>query len=556
MTPDLKRAPSIDATATRRHLLKGAAALGLAATGLPSRPFAPVAAAPARQSNSKTLTIAVNGSATNLDPHSSYEYRSTLAIRGPFEGLITLDGGAMDKYAGVIAESWSPNADKSVWTFKIRPNVTFQDGSPCDAEACRLSFERFLTLGLGPVNVIGRFVADPKQITAPDASTLVFDLGTPQPVFEAAMSSQYGPLIVNAKAAKAHEENGDWGDAWAQTSSEGLGTGPYTITDFEPGSSLTLARYDNYWRGWEGSEFDQIVVRVVEEDATRRELIEQGAVDIIDNLTPEGLQALEQNPDVVVNAEYNTEVYYLTMTVGGPLEKPEARQAMCATFPYDDVITGVFKGYAKRAIGPVAELCRGFAPDTPVFQTDLDKAKELFAKAGVTEGTTISLMQESGDENLKATTQLLQANLAKIGITLDIQNVDYGTASAMFYGDAPVEERPSLQSGFWWPDYDDAYNHLYPQVACASWGSKGANAGFYCNKQVDADLAKAKDAVDDATYMSALADAQKILSVDDPSAIYYMQPKWTTILRKDINGFVFNPIYQGTYDFYRLRRKS
>jgi peptide/nickel transport system substrate-binding protein len=556
MTPNRKRALSIDATATRRHLLKGAAALGLAATVLPSRAFAPIAAAPARQSDAKTLTIAVNGTPTNLDPHVSYDYRSTLAIRGPFEGLITLDGGAMDKYAGVIAESWSPNADKSVWTFKIHPNVTFQDGSPCDAEACRLSFERFLTLGMGPVNVIGRFVADPKQITAPDASTLVFDLGSPQPMFEAAMSSQYGPLIVNAKAAKAHEENGDWGDAWAQTNSEGLGTGPYTISDFEPGSSLTLARYDPYWRGWEGSEFDQIVVRVVEEDATRRELIEQGTADIVDSLTPEALQALEQNPDVVVDAEYNTEVYYLTLTVGGPLEKPEARQAMCAAFPYDDVVTGVFKGYAKRAIGPVAELCRGFAPDTPVFQTDLDKAKELFAKAGVAEGTTISLMQESGDENLKATTQLFQANLAKIGITLDIQNVDYGTQSAMFYGDAPVEERPSVISNFWWPDYDDAYNHLYPQVACASWGSKGANGGFYCNKQVDADLAKAKDAADDATYMAALADAQKILSVDDPSSIYYMQPKWTTILRKDIDGFVFNPIYQGTYDFYRLRRKS
>jgi ABC-type transport system substrate-binding protein len=85
-------------------------------------------------------------------------------------------------------------------------------------------------------------------------------------------------------------------------------------------------------------------------------------------------------------------------------------------------------------------------------------------------------------------------------------------------------------------------------------GLERANAGFYCNKQVDADLATAKDAADDATYLKALADAQKILSVDDPASIYYLQPKWTTVLRHDIEGFVFNPIYQGTYDFYRLRR--
>jgi peptide/nickel transport system substrate-binding protein len=460
-------------TPTRRAVLKGAAALGLAATALPAGRIAPAAAAPARQSNPKTLTIAPNGAPTNLDPHVAYDYRSSLAIRGPFEGLIILDGGAMDQYVGVIAESWSPNADKSTWTFKIRKGVTFQDGTPCDAEACRLSFERFLTMGLGPVNVIGRFVSDPKQITAPDATTLVFDLKQPQPMFEAAVSAQYGPLIVNAKAAKAHEQNGDWGTGWAATTSDGLGTGPYTITNYEPGNGAELARYAKYWRGWEGSEFDHIVLRVVEEDTTRRQLIEQGGVDIVDNLTPEALQALEKNPDVVVNAEYNTEVYYLTLTEGGSLKTPEARQAMCYAFPYDDVVTGVYKGYAKRAIGPVAELCRGFAKDTPTIDTDLDKAKALFAKAGVAPGTTISLMQENGDQNLKAVAQLLQANLAKIGITLDIQAVDYATASAMLFGDAPVEQRPGVQSNFWWPDYDDAYNHLYPQVSCDAWGSKG-----------------------------------------------------------------------------------
>ena len=541
--------------ATRRGVLSGAAALGLAAA-LPGAPTAPAAAAPGRQADPKTLTLALYGAPVNLDPHSAYDYRSAIAIRGPFEGLIALVGSETDKYVGVIAESWSPNADKSVWTFKIRDGVTFQDGTPCDAEACRLSFERFLTMGLGPVNVIGRFVADPKQITAPDAQTLVFDLGKPQPVFEAAIASGNGPLIVNTAVAKAHEVDGDWGTGWATLNSEGLGTGPYRIADFEPGASLTMQRYENYWGGWTGDEFDGIVLRVVEEDATRRQLVEQGGADIVDNLTPEALQALGQNPDVTVDRSYSTEVMYMVLTVGGALATSEARQAMCAAFPYDDVVSGVYMGYGKRAIGPVAEVTRGFAPETPVFATDLDQAKALFAKAGVAEGTTITLMQESGDEKSKAVTQLFQANLAKVGVTLDIQTVDYGTTSGMFFSDVPAEERPGVQMGFWWPDYNDAYNHLYAQVACDSWGSKGANAGFYCNKQVDADLATARDAADDATYMTALASAQRILSHDDPSGIYYLQPQWTTVLRRSVENFVFNPIYIGTYDFYRLRRKA
>ena len=541
--------------ATRRGVLSGAAALGLAAA-LPGAPTAPAAAAPGRQADPKTLTLALYGAPVNLDPHSAYDYRSAIAIRGPFEGLIALVGNETDKYVGVVAESWSPNDDKSIWTFKIRDGVTFQDGTPCDAEACRLSFERFLTMGLGPVNVIGRFVADPKQITAPDAQTLVFDLGKPQPVFEAAIASGNGPLIVNTAVAKAHEVDGDWGTGWATLNSEGLGTGPYRIADFEPGASLTMQRYENYWGGWTGDEFDGIVLRVVEEDATRRQLVEQGGADIVDNLTPEALQALGQNPDVTVDRSYSTGVMYMVLTVGGALATSEARQAMCAAFPYDDVVSGVYMGYGKRAIGPVAEVTRGFAPETPVFATDLDQAKALFAKAGVAEGTTITLMQESGDEKSKAVTQLFQANLAKVGVTLDIQTVDYGTTSGMFFSDVPAEERPGVQMGFWWPDYNDAYNHLYAQVACDSWGSKGANAGFYCNKQVDADLATARDAADDATYMTALASAQRILSHDDPSAVYYLQPQWTTVLRRSVEGFVFNPIYIGTYDFYRLRRKA
>ncbi len=96
---------------------------------------------------------------------------------------------------------------------------------------------------------------------------------------------------------------------------------------------------------------------------------------------------MAQNPDVVVDASYSVEVYYLTMTVGGPLEKPEARQAMCAAFPYDEVISGVFKGYAKRAIGP-APNCARLHPDTPSLPPTWTRRKTV-TKAGVAEGTTI-----------------------------------------------------------------------------------------------------------------------------------------------------------------------
>ncbi|MBA3414482.1 MAG: hypothetical protein H0U10_04560, partial [Chloroflexia bacterium] len=297
---------------SRRGILCGAAALGLAA------PLARFPYGVAARQEGRTLTIAMNGAPTNLDPHSSYDYRSALAIRGPYETLIALDGSATDRYVGAIAESWSANEDGSVWTFSIRPGVVFQNGDPCDAEAVRLSFERFLTLGLGPVDVVARFVDDPTRITAPDASTVVFDLGRPQPIFEAAIASQYGPLIVNAALAREFEAEGDWGDLYMQTNAaEGFGTGPYRITEFEPGNFCVMEQFAEYWGGWDGAEFATVALRVVEENETRRQLIEQGEVDIVDNLTPEALATLEINPDLVLDRSYSTQVAYMMLTEAG-----------------------------------------------------------------------------------------------------------------------------------------------------------------------------------------------------------------------------------------------
>ncbi len=536
---------------TRRQVFRRAAALGVAAPTIQAL----LAAAPAgAQADTATLTLALDGSPVDLDPHSAYDFRSALANRGPYEQLIALKGDKTDEYVGVIAERWEANADKSVWTFHIRPGVTFHDGSPCDAEAVRASYERLLALGLGPVNVISRFVSDPKQLTAPDERTVVFDLGKPQPLFEAALSSQYGPQIVNVRAVMEHEEEGDFGHGWAQINAEGLGTGPYRIVQFEPEQQLVMERHEGYWGGWEGEHFDRIVLRVVPENATRRQLVEQGEVDIVDNLTPEDLQALEQNPDLVVDRSYSAKVEYFLLTVAGPLQDPKARQAMCYAFPYEEVINGVYKGYGKRAIGPVAELIRGFDPGTFTYATDLAKAKQLFTEAGVAEGTEITLMQESGDENVKTAAQLFQANLEQVGIKLTVETVDSTAYVSMLYGDAPVEERPLAMHWFWWPDYNDAWNYLSPIVSCEAWGSKGGNGGYYCNERVEELLEQSRDAEDPAAYQQALSELQQILTRDDPPAIYYMQPQSTTVLRNDVAGFVFNPIYIGTYDLYRLHR--
>jgi peptide/nickel transport system substrate-binding protein len=551
MTNTHKRCP---APLTRRHLLQGAAAAGMTAPLASLADPSHLLAAPARQEgNGSTLIVGLDASPSDLDPQSQYDYRSTIVIRNVYEGLVGLVGSATDEFEGLVAESWEANDDQSVWTFKIRPGLTFHDGSPCDSAAVKASYERLLAMGRGAVGVVSRFVSDPAQMETPDAETIVFNLGSPQPLFLSALAATYGVQVVNTNVVLDHEVDGDFGNAWLQLNAEGTGTGAWKLVSFEPGQEVILERNPDYWRGWDGNHFDRIIIRVVEESATMRELLEAGDVDIIDrySVNYEWIEDLQQNPALQVDLGDSTEISFLIMTVAGPLESPEARQAMNYAYPYQEIIDGVLNGYARRANSPVAPEVLGY-PEDAFFETDLDRARELLAAAGVAEGTELIAATTTNSDTTSL--ELFQANLAEIGITLTIEALDQGTYVGMIYGDAPVEERPHFMGQSWWPDYNDAWNGVYPLVSCEAWGSKGANSGYYCNEDVERLLTESQNASTLEDYEAILGEMLTIISRDDPPAIYAAQPTWPTVLQANIEGYFFNPINIGTYDFWKLSR--
>jgi peptide/nickel transport system substrate-binding protein len=504
--------------------------------------------------NPTTLVLVTNRAPSDLDPHSAYDLGSGVALQGPYEGLIRLKPGTTGVYEPLLAESWSVNEDKSVWTFRLREGVTFHDGTPLDSEVARASFERLLHLGLGPSTVLGRFVDDPAQITATDARTLVFDLGQPQPLFEAALASAYGTAIVNVAALRDQEVDADWGHGWAVTNSAGLGTGPYRVDAFDVENGVVLRRYDDYWGGWQRDQFDQIVIRVVIEQETRRLLIENGDADIATTLPLQAIPDLKQHPELIADHRYTMAVLNMRMTVAGPLESAQARQALCWAFPYDEVITGVFEGYAKRAIGPVAELSQGFAPETFRYSTDLGRARSLLQVAGIEEGTTLTLLLLAGNADTAAIAELFQANLSQVGMTLAVQVVDAATFVGVAFSDMPTEERPNLFLTLGQPDYNDGWNQLWPQVSCMAW--QDGNLGHYCNAQVEQLLDQAQSAAEPFAYQQALDEIQRIVTYDDPAAIHLAQLEWLTVLRHDVAGFAPNLVTSEIIDFYGLRRRG
>jgi peptide/nickel transport system substrate-binding protein len=554
---------------SRRQLLETGLKLGLAspviislieaapkpAAAAPAAPDARLVSAGAAQESSGNFTILLTSGTEDIDPHYTYSEIASAVALLVYDMLIILRGDSTDEFDPRLAESWEVSDDQTTYTFKLFPNVTFHDGTPANAQAVKDSYTRWIELGGSPVNVITRFVETPDEMEVVDDTTLRFNLASPQPLFLAAMASSYGPMVISPTAiAENATEDDPLAHLWAQQFA--IGSGPYMLESNSLNEGIILNRYENYRHGWEGNHFDQVVFRVVPENATRRQLIESGEADgTANNLTVDDLVALRDNPAVQV-IEYASTFVNWTIMNAPRLMTPEVRQGFSYAFPYDDVQNSVYQGLLQRS-GPIPDGVRGFDPDVFLYQTDLERAKELILSGGFAEGDTFEYMTDANLETAQTVAQLFQANVAAMGFNLEIISVDYSTIESTIYGDAPAEERPHFIAPWgWWPDYNDPWNQLWPNFTEANIGGGGSNGGYWMNPRFEEIMAEAENYEDEERLQELMIEAQNILTELDPPAIYLGQIVRYTVLGADIQGFVPNPLYLDAFNVYDMSRAS
>jgi len=550
---------------SRRDVLERGLKLGISAAaitalmaaapevGAAPRPLSLRDLARSQGTSTGTFTMLRAEGAPDLDPHYQYNNANAAILLATTEMLIQYKGESTFDYEPMLAESWEASADNSTYIFKIFPNVTFHDGDPCTSAEVKASFDRLLIMNSAVANVVNRFVPDPAMLEIVDDLTVRFNLGKPQPLFLAALASSYGPFIINPKYVEEHKTDDDpWAHEYYLQGS--VGTGPYKLVENNVNERVTMQKYDGYHGGWEGPHFDELIVRVVPEIATRRQLIESGDADAtVQNLTPEDYDSLKSNQDVQVVPAPSTAVWWTMMNVPR-LKTPEVRQGFTYAFPYKEVQEGVYKGLIKRT-GPIASTVRGYDPDVFLYQTDLTKAKELILAGGFAEGDTFEYIFSAGEATERAIAELFQANVQQMGFNLEISEIDGTSYQDLVYGDAPAEDHPHFMGGWgWWPDYNDAWNQLVPNFAASSVAGGGSNAGYYVNDRFEEILKQTANYTDENEYNALMKEAQQILTELDPPAMYYGEIQWTTVLRADITGFTFNPLYLSAYPYYRMSR--
>jgi len=537
--------------------LAGAAILELAGRA----PAAAAAPAPAPfprpaalgQGDPARFTFVRDDSIPDLDLYWDYNEGAGGINLAVYENLIQYKDSTTDEYVGALATEWSVSDDGASYTFTLHPDVRFHSGDPLTAQTVKDSYARVLGIGRSISGVLSRFVTDPAQIAVLDETTVRFDLGRPQPLFLPALASAFGTWIVNPRHVEENRTDEDpWAHEWYRQNVDG--TGPWKLREFSLDEVIVLERNPDYREPWEDGQFEEVVLRFVPEVAVRQQLIEQGEIDATtNNLTPEMLEGLSQNPELDVFTYDSTLSSWVAMNAAR-LSR-EARIGFSWAFPYQDVIDGAYKGLLKRS-GPVPTTLRGYDPGEFLYQTDLPKAKALLAEAGLAEGETFEYVIEAGNPIEEVVALLFQANLQSIGYDLEIASLDSATFLATRYSSAPGEEIPHFLGGVgWWPDYNDPWNQLYPSFVEASIGS--GNCSYWVNDRFEELMAQAAAYTDEAELETIMKEALNILTEQDPPAIYYGTRLWYTVLRNDIDGFGWNPLYLSSYHPLRdLRRET
>lgn len=418
----------------RRKFLAGTAAAGAAvATGV-----GPIAAAPGTgsaravrmQDNQPSIIIGTLGEAQTINPFlSANESESDWRCKMLYDEFVHINPATYAPEPG-IAESWT--IDNLTFTFKIRDNATFSDGSDLTADDVAFTYEQYLNPANASPRAIKFMVVKGAQeyadgtadsvagITVVDPKTIAIELVEPNAAF--LYNQRY--IFVVPKALVGDQTGPD--AAFYQTP---VGAGPYVYQSWAVGSDFVATANPHYWQ--EGKPSIKSFTHRVIADANSLVLaLQSGDIDASNYPAPTSKAELEGNADLqVLIPPFASPNGWLFNTTVPALSTAEARLAIAmaldtATFAADSLL-----GIGKPGNGPIAPDSWAYYKELTPIPYDVAQAKELIAKAGVAEGTKIHFNVNQGNVLREDWLTYTQQALKEIGIDVQPDLLEYATLS-------------------------------------------------------------------------------------------------------------------------------
>ncbi len=389
----------------RRDFIKRATALGLAAA-IPGALIAEEAraAAPKRggtlrqglRGGSTSDTLFAGGGGDTHNVNTSWQIMNNLTEITP-EGEVV----------GELAESWETSADAAQWTFKLRKGVEFHNGKSLEAQDIIDSInvhrgEDSKSTGKGLVTGIEDIKADGKD-------TVVFTLKSGNADFAYVLTDYHFPI------GPAGTTGADW--------DKGIGTGPFVLTDWEPGVRSAGKRNPNYFK--EGKPyFDEVQTLHVADSTARVTALKTGAVDVIDEPDLRTLHLIEKSAGLNVHETNGAKHFTYPMRMDTPpFDNSDVRQALKYAIDREAILQTLLRGHGYLGNDhPIPRNQRFFASELPQRAYDPDKAKFHLKQAGL---DSLEVTMHAGDIYSGGVdgAVLYQEHAAKAGINIKVERV-------------------------------------------------------------------------------------------------------------------------------------
>lgn len=490
---------------------------------------------------SGTLSWAVPTAIETLDPQASFSLTTGMAVgRNIFDRLVQVDEN-LEIVPG-LATAWDVSDDGRSWTFDLREDVEFHDGSPFTAESVKFSIDR----ALDPDNglVAGNFAfGGVTEVEVVDEHTVV--LHTEEPVAALLTNIADGGLgsIISPNSIG---DDGEFGDP--------IGTGPLRFVSWQPDVDLVLERNPDYWG--EGPDYEQLEIITSTEGSTRVNELEAGEVDLISLVPIQDIGRVEAANSIEMAAEPATTMVYVAMnTARAPFDELEVRQAFNYAVNKESIIDNVLGGLGRVPDSPLAS---GYPMHTSVMTYDYspERAVELLESAGWQEGA--DGVREKDGQRLEATlrygegnieqgnamVQTIASNLEEIGADIEIEAMEFSTFSEE--NRMPLEDS-SVEMALARFGTGDPDTYMGSTLHTDAHPPAGNNFAFYSNSEVDAALDAGSSSFDTDERRPHYEEAQRLVMEDAPW-IFLTERREAVAWHEDVSGIRFIPTSAGLID--------
>ena len=439
------------------------------------------------------------------------------------EGLLDYDFDFKPRPA--LAESWTLSPDGKTYTFKLRRGVSWHDGKAFTAADVKFSLEEIWK----KLHPRGRTTfAKVTAVDTPDPATVVVRLSDPTPMLLTALSSYESQVlpkhVYDGKDFTTHP-----------ALNAPIGTGPFVFKEWKKGEYIRLEKNPGYWD--KGKPYlDAIVVRIIPDGAARAAALEKGEVQLgVFNPVPmSDVKRLVSLPHLKAETrgyEYFAPMYMMEVNLRHEVLKDKrVRQAMMHALDRKFIAENIWFGYAKPATGPIASSSPFYTTQgVPQYPHDAARANKLLDEAGYKRGAgnmrfKVSLTFPPVQPEIPRTAEYIKQALARVGIDVELQNIDLATFIRQVYN---WEFNLTQNYLYLLPDPTLGVQRLYISSNIKK-GTPFANAAGYENREVDAAFTAAQTENDLAKRKELFASVQRIIQ-DEMPAFNLLELTFTTL---------------------------